>query len=405
MIIFSVAVVGILFLLILLILKNYISQNLFFLMQIGVLLFIVYSLGAVPCNLLRAKRNVTQYSIFSIWNSVAGLTIGITIILFFHIGIEGLLWGNIISSLISAPLSWRISLGMPSFKDGYIFSHMSWEIAKYGIPTIIINVLSWAQSLSDRYILGFFRGSIEVGIYSPNYTIAESGMFLITSLFLMSSTPIGFDIWENKGVEESKEFMNKVTRYYLIIALPAAMGLSILAKTITYILVAPQYYAGYIIIPLVAFGAFFVGLAHRFTTGLAYHKRTGLLMFCYLGSIILNAFLNLIFIPKYGYMAAAFSTFIAYLSLLFFSAFVSRFFFIWKFPFKSLVKCFLASIIMGGGVYFLINSLHFNNFINLLLAIIFGVAVYFILIILFKEITLEEKMVIKIFVKKVFNNN
>ena len=388
--IFSIGSVGILFLATLFSLKNKISPDFYFLMCIGALLFVVSSFWSVLLNLLRAKRKVARYSTFSIWMSVAGLGIGIAIVLILHTGVEGLLWGAIISTVIAIPLLWKVSLGIPSLRGGNVRSRMGWEIAKYGIPAMAINVLSWAQNLSDRYILEFFRGSMEVGIYSPNYTIAEYSIFLITSLFLLSSSPIAFDIWEKRGIKASQEFMSKLTRYYLIIGLPAAVGLGLLAEPIVHILVAPQYYPGYRIIPLVASGAFLVGVAHRFTIGLSYHKRTDLLMFCYLGSVVLNIVLNFIYIPKYGYMAAAGTTFVSYAFLLLSVIFVSRRFFVWEFPFKSLAKISCASVLMGVVVYYIGNSLTSSTLVNLISGMFVGAVVYVVMLLLLREPQTEE---------------
>ena len=386
----SVGTISILFLIILFLLKNQVSTNLLFLIHIGVLLFVVSSFWSVLLTLLWAKRKAVWYSALSIWMSVVGLGIGIAIVLILHTGVEGLLWGAIISTVIALPLLWKKSLGMPSLKDGNVRSGMGWEIAKYGIPAMAINVLTWAQSLSDRYILEFFRGGIEVGIYSASYGISEQGIFFITSLFLLASSPICFNIWESQGIKASQEFMKKLTRYYLLVGLPAAVGLTILAKPIVHILVAPKYYPGYMIIPLIASGAFLVGVAHRFTIGLSYHKRTDLLMFCYLGSVVLNIVLNFIYIPKYGYMAAAGTTFVSYAFLLLSAIFVSRRFFVWEFPFKSLGKISCASIVMGVVVYYIGNSLTSSDLINLISGMLVGVVVYVVMLLLLREPQKEE---------------
>lgn len=402
---FSVGIISILSLIVLFLLKTKVSNSLHFLMYIGVTLFIVNSFWSVFLNFLRAKREVTWYSILSIWKSIAGLGIGIAIVLILHTGVEGLLSGDIISIAIAIPLLWKIFLGMPPFlKDGNIRSQMGREIAKYGIPAMSINILSWAQSLSDRYILQFFRGSMEVGVYSPNYTIAEHGIFLITSLFLLSSTPIGFNIWEKQGVKASKEFMSKLTRYYLLIGIPATVGLCLLAKPITHVLVAPQYYAGYRIIPLVASGAFLVGVAHRFTIGLSYYKRTDLLMLCYLGSVVLNVILNLLFIPRYGYMAAASTTFVSYAFLLLSTIFVSRRYFIWEFPFKSLAKVTFASIVMALALYYFGNSITSTTLLNLIIVVFIGIVVYFVTLFLVGGYQKKEIQAFCALWTKVFKN-
>jgi len=381
----SIGSIGILFSIVLFLLKSKIPVDLVFLMHVGVLLFIVNSFWSVLLNLLRAERKVSWYSSLSVWKSVAGLGIGIAIVIILHSGVGGLLWGAIISTVIAIPLLWKISLDMPSLKNGNIRSRMGWEITKYGIPAMAINVLTWAQSLSDRYILEFFRGSHEVGVYSPNYNVAEHSIFFITSLFLLSSGPIGYNIWEKGGVEASQEFMSKLTRYYLIIGLPAAVGLSLLAKPIVHILVAPQYYSGYRIIPLVASGAFLVGIAHRFTIGLSYHKRTDILMLCYLGSVVLNIVLNIIFIPQYGYMAAAVTTFVSYAFLLLSAIFVSRRYFVWEFPFKTLAKVSLAATVMGSVVYYIGDSLISSALINVFLSVFVGGVVYTAMLFVLRE--------------------
>ena len=403
LIIFSVGIITIFMVVILALLKNHISTNLIFLLRIGMLLFIVDSFWSVFLNLLRIKQKVGWYSIYSVWKSVAGLTIGIVIVQVFNMGIEGLLFGEIIVTIIIIPLLWKTSLGVQPFKNkGNIFSSMGKEIAKYGIPAMWINVLTWAQSLSDRYLLEIFRGSYEVGIYSASYSLAEKSIFFIVSLFHLAGTPIAFTLWENHGIEKTRDFMNKIARYYLLISVPAAVGISILAKSAIQILVESQYYAGYVIVPLVTFGAFLVGVAHRFAIIFSYYKRTDVLMLCYLGSVILNVALNILFIPKYGYIAAAATTFASYAFLLLSALFISRRFFTWQFPFKSLIKITCASAIMGIVVYLVSNSLMISKLLNLSLSICLGGFIYLVLLFLFREFQQQEKVIMKQVLLKYF---
>ena len=378
-------VLGILFLA-----QSHISASLFSLIRIGLLLFTATSFFRLLISVLRAKRQGVQYTFFSIWRSIAGLILGVTFVVFFHFGAEGLLLGSLLSIMIAIPLLWRISLGKPSFRKGNIRSSISWEVAKFGIPATAINLLTWVLSLSDRYILEFFRGSWEVGIYSASYAISEHSIFLIVSLFLLSSRPIEYSIWEKQGIEASRVYTKKLTRYYLLIGLPAVVGLSLLAKPIVGILVASEYQVGYGIIPIVASGAFFVGISNIFSVGLGFHKRTDLLMFCYLGGGSLNIGLNFLFVPKYGYVGAAITTFISYACAALLVIVVSRPFFIWEFPFKSLAKVACASAIMGMVVYHIGGSLTSSTLLNLMLGILVGVVVYSLMLSLLREFKQSE---------------
>jgi len=391
----SIGTTFVLFLGILFLLKNHISLNFYSLLRIGTFVFAINSCWSILLSFLRARRQAALYSTFSVWSNITGLGFGISMVLSFNLGVEGLLWGFITCKAIALPFLWKMSIGLPSLKEGNIRSPMGREIAKYGIPAMAINILTWAQSLSDRYILEFFRGSVEVGIYSASYAISERSIFLLNSLVLLAATPIGFKIWESQGVKASQIFMNKLTRYYFLVGLPATVGFSLLARPVIQVLVAPDYYLGYKIAPIVAFGAFFVGIAHRFTLGLSYHKRTDLLMLCYVGSVVLNIVLNLFLIPRYGFMAAATTTLVSYFFLFLLSILVSKRFFSWQFPFKSIAKIICASAVMGEVVYLTFNHLPVPQWANLFITTCIGLLVYGILLFLLREIQPNEKKTIK----------
>ncbi len=386
----SLVATSLIFLGILFFAQGHISANLYSLMRIGILVFIATSCSQVLLDFLRAKRQVTWYSSMTVGRSVAGLGLGVVLVTIFQCGVGGLLWGSFLSMVIVLPLLWKVAVGKPSLKKGSIHSKMTSEIAKYGFPIIAVNIASWAMSLSDRYVLGFFRGSVEVGLYSVSYAISEQTIFMITSLFMVASAPIEYTIWENRGKEASREFLSKLTRYYLLIGLPAAVGLSVLAKPIISVLAAPEYFPGYRIVPLVVFGFFLVGITHRFSEALGFYKKSNILMYCMIGAALLNIGLNFLFIPKYGYIAAAATTLIAYGADLIARVILSRRFFVWEFPFKSFSKAAVASAVMAAVVYPIGNSLTSHTLINLIAGICIGVVVYVLMLFLLREPQKEE---------------
>jgi len=378
------------FLSILFLARTFISGNLYSLMRVGILLFIANSFFRIFLDLLRANRRVSLYTNFSIWYSITGLGFGMVLVLFFHFGIVGLLLGSLISITAIFPLLLKFSIGKPSLSEGSIHSSMTGEMVEYGMPAMVINLLTWILTISGIYVLGFFRGSQEVGIYSASNVISQQSIFLIVSLFSMASIPIAFGIWESQGIKASQEFMSKLGRYYLIIALPAAVGLSVLAKPIVGVLFPPDYFLGYRIVPMISVGAFLVGVSNIFSEGLTFHKRTDLLMFCYLGAGLLNIGLNFVFIPRYGYIGAAVATLSSYAFLLLLTINISRRFFIWEFPFKSFLKVAFSSAVMGIIVYPVGNSLTSSTLINLISGVCIGVVSYALMLLLLNELLKEE---------------
>ena len=87
------------------------------------------------------------------------------------------------------------------------------------------------------------------------------------------------------------------------------------------------------------------------------YKKTHYVMFCTIISGLLNLGLNFLLIPKYGYVAAAVTTLLSYAVLMIMIIFISRKFFVWEFPFKTLGKALCASAFMGIIIYSIGNNL------------------------------------------------
>ena len=106
----------------------------------------------------------------------------------------------------------------------------------YGLPLMVGNLAAWVLSLSDRYVLGLLRGTSEVGLYSLSYNIADKSIMLLATLFLMAEPAIGVRIWENQGEQDSQRFVANVARLYLLLGIPAAVGLSVVSRLVVSLL-------------------------------------------------------------------------------------------------------------------------------------------------------------------------
>jgi O-antigen/teichoic acid export membrane protein len=396
----SVAVLAAIFLGIAFVVKNHLKTQLYYLMLIGTLLFVFTAVFEVLQQFLRSKRWAGLYSAFSIWKNVVGLLIGLGLAMGLGCGVEALLWGSVLSSIVALPFLWRSVLGKTRWKETNSVG-LAREMAKYGFPLVVGNLAAWILSLSDRYVLEFFRGAQEVGIYSISYTISEKSIVLLTSLFMFASGPISMSVWEKEGVAKSQEFLTKLTRYYLIICLPIVVGLSVLARPVIDILTAPEYYQGFRIIPLVVLGGFFLGLQHRFQAGLKFYNKTNLIMINIIFAGLLNLVLNLWLVPKHGYVAAAVTTLVSYAFLLAMMVIISRKYFVWEFPLKSLGKVTLASLVMGAVIYLVGNSLASLALVNLIFSIFVGMVVYGLMLLLLREPQKEEIQALRLLCKRI----
>jgi O-antigen/teichoic acid export membrane protein len=381
--------------------SSLIFSQLRFLIYSGAALFVTTSLWMLMLAILRARRQAFWYSSLTIWYNAAGISLGLVLVLVFHFGIDGMIWGSVAAVVIALPLLCKIAVGHPSFAKSPVRSPLTSAILRYGLPILAVNLLTWLVTSSDRYILQYFRGSSEVGIYSVSSNISGQTVMMIASLFALVQGPIAFSLWEKKGIEASREFITKFTRYYLLIGVPVVVGLSVLAAPVVALLCAPEYYSGFKIVPLVVSAAFIIGIISSFTVGLTFHKRTDLLMYCSLAAVVFGIGINLVLIPQFGYMGAAATSLITWVIDLILVIVISRRFFVWNFPFKDLAKIALASLIMGAAVYPLGNGLTSSTLLNLVLGIAAGIAVYIIMIFLLRELQKEEIAVLRTLGQKV----
>jgi O-antigen/teichoic acid export membrane protein len=363
-------------------------------MIIGAIVFALTSTIEVFQGFLQAKRRAIWYSLISVWRTAAGLAFGIALVTLFGFGIEGLLWGSALSMALVLPLLWKAAMKEFS-RMSRLSSNLIKEMARFSFPLVAANLAAWILSLSDRYIIELFRGAHEVGIYSASYAISEKGIFMLVSFFLMASRPISMTLWEKEGAHEARYFISLVTRYYLLVCVPAVVGLSVLAQPIMSIIAREEYLEGFRIIPFVALGGLLLGLQQRYQEGLIYFNKTSFVMVAIVVGAGANVGLNLLFVPKYGYIVAALTTLIGYAILLAMMVVISRRFFTWKFPFVSLGRSVLASAVMAIAAYVVSNGLTSYPLLNLVAAVLLGTLSYSCMLYLVGEIQPNEKKALK----------
>jgi O-antigen/teichoic acid export membrane protein len=361
------------------------SPGFYSMMQLGALVFVLFSIYDVLQEIVRSKAKIAWYSAFDIWRSVATFGIGLWLILSLGFHIDGLLWGAIFSLGLVAPCLWVVAMrGFPLSKMKYS-RRLVGEMAHFGTPLVAGQLAGMILGVSDRYILKLYTGGDAVGVYSAAYVLCEKSVMLMASLFMLTSSTRLYTLWERHGEPACRDYVRSMTRYQLILGIPAVVGLSVLAKPILVLLVAPEYQMGYRIVPLIAAGAFCLGLQQRFQAGYLLHKKTATITLAIVIAGIVNLALNFLFVPRYGYMAAAWTTLGCYGVLLAMMAVFSRRFFVWEFPFASLWRVVASSALMGAGVHFLNGWLHFHLAVDLVICVIVGVASYFSLLFVFGE--------------------
>ena len=339
-------------------------------------------------SFFRTFQQMKRYSLFLVLQSYIGVFVSIYLT-YAGYNIEtvvlGLLTGYVSVFIMMAFLIVRyLGIGLGKW------SNLKEQLA-FAIPTIPSNVSSWVVDSSDKYVIGILIGSVAVGCYSPGYALG-SILLMFLSPFAVLLPAILPEHYEKGNIAEVDKYLSYSMKYYLLLTVPAAVGMSILSKPLLYIITTPEIaLGGYMVTPFVCLGAIFMGMYGITNNILILEKNTVILGKLWIVVAISNIVLNIILVPYLNILGAAIATLLCYMLAFIVTAIASKKTMRLPFNPKELLKIVIASAIMGVIVY-IMNP---NGIINVLISIVVGVIVYFVIIFILKGISNKEIAIFK----------
>jgi len=384
--------------LVLFLIKGSLPPALVRLLPIALLIYIGQSIYSVFMAVLRVQGRSGAFTSFELMLNYCGLAIGLLLVAVWGLRVEGLLWGTLLILILMLPF--LISLATRGVgihpKDSRLPDAL--ELWHFAWPMALGNVAMWGLRISDLFIIRSFRTEQDVGIYSVSYNISSKSVELLVALFLLSVGPLVFNTWESQGKDATEKTLTMVSRVYLVLCLPAALGMSVLSFPFVALLTTPQYFEGSRIVGFVSFSSFAWGLANIAMMGAAIKKKARRIGTNQIAAAATHIGLQFLLVPRFGYLAAAFSTLIGYTVLLVLHTLTSRPHLAWRFPFSTLRNVMVASAVMGfaaWGTYRLSGAGNKSSPAFLFLSILVAVPTYFACLWLLGEASKEEKKKIK----------
>lgn len=223
-------------------------------------------------------------------------------------GAENLAEGRLVSSHI-------ITLGVAAviwiyqFLKGKVWVDKNFWIfsLKLSIPLIGYQFAAQILNVSDRIMIDKMVGKSAVGIYGTLYSVSSISL-LVWNAINASFVPY---LFQNIGKKEQK--IKEISFGLLESYAAIAIILTFLAPEIVRVMATEEYFEAIYIMPPISAGIFFTSVAHIYSNILVYYKKTKYVMYGALFAAVLNIVLNIIFIPIYGYMAAAYTTLAGYI--------------------------------------------------------------------------------------------
>lgn len=224
-----------------------------------------------------------------------------------NMGYEGLVYGLVISYLCVCGWLYFTIL----YKGKCFFQRDYWNYSlKLSLPLLPHYLSMILLGQMSRIMVQYYCGASLAGIYSLAYQVSLIMNLLITGIN-SALTP-----WLYHNLKEQKydEIKRVTTTLILSIGLISVFAM-LIAPEITLILGGYNYMEAIWIIPPVLLSTLLTFVYSIYGTILFYYEKTKWVAISTSSGAILNIILNILLIPKYGYIAAGYVSLISYFLL------------------------------------------------------------------------------------------
>ncbi len=262
-------------------------------------------ISSVPEAYLMARKQSIFYTIISLMTLSSYLILNIYFIVFLKMGILGILYSSVITKIFnSSVLSFYCIT-----KNSLFFSFTKFKsMLKFSLPLIPANVGTFILNYADRFILQKLATTAEVGIYALGYKFGYMLPVLVMGPINMIWVPQMFEL----ASKSDKKTIEKMFTYIMLILIFCGLGLILFTKDAIRIMATPPFYPAYKVVSFVVLGYIFRGMASFFWDGIMIAKKTIYIGISVFVSALSNILLNILLIPQFRAMGAAYSTAISF---------------------------------------------------------------------------------------------
>jgi O-antigen/teichoic acid export membrane protein len=316
------------------------------LVRLALIAFLLSSLIEIPLVYLRAKQLSTQVVLFNLLRLLLALSLNILLVVVLRWGVRGVLISTITASSITGGiLFWRtiretgLGISWPIMR----------QLARYGVPLIVLDLGSFVLHNADRYFLRAYGSLAEVGLYSLGYKFAMLLSLLIAGPFFQIWMANALEIHKSEG-ERAVPLLQDILSYYNLLLVGGALGIALFGAELVRIVADPSFAAAARPIPLLCVGMVLFNYRFISQLGAMIRERSGLIGASAGIAAATVLGLNFLLIPRWGMMGAAWATVGAFaVEYVIMSAMSRR---VWTevFPATQLLRPWVAALAVWGAV-------------------------------------------------------
>lgn len=262
----------------------------------------------------RYEYKIKNLSIVTITSNILSSVIAVILVIYFRNSSFDLGALRIYGTYIIMAL-FAIFLYVYIFYQGKVFYNKKfWKFGlTVSVPLIFHTLAKNLLDVSDKSMISIYCGKAAVGIYGTIYSISTLSLIVWTAIN-NAFVPYLYEKLSNENLKSVKD-IKKISYLMILVYAGACIGLTAIAPEIVRLLAPKSYYGAVYIIPAVAAGIFLTCIYNLFANVILFHKKSVGVMSATIIACAINIILNSIFIPKFGYIAASYTTLIAYIVL------------------------------------------------------------------------------------------
>lgn len=272
----------------------------------------------IPYTELRGAHHALTYAGIKLVNIAMTLILSWVFVRSMHLGVRGVFLANLVSSAAClAMLAPVIYMRLAAPDEEKLRGMLA-----FGLPLAFAGIGSMVVQVADRPIMtrlvGGAAGLSMAGIYGSCYKLGIF-MMLLVNMFDQAWKPFVLERAEREGVDR---LIARVLTYFAVLSCWAFLGIAFFVDFFVKsplfhgrALFGPAYWSGLPIVPIVTLGYLFNGLYYVMLAPLMIDKRMKSVgVATWIGAAI-NIAVNVVAIPRWGMVAAAWATCVAYAAM------------------------------------------------------------------------------------------
>ncbi len=265
----------------------------------------------IQTQIFRFYREAVKFNVVTILRAVIFPITGILFVVLLKWGVLGATLATLITSIIT------LAFGYFYFVRKKYIRKFSWywgrKMLIFGFPLIFTGILSWVNSVSDRFFLLHYQDLGQIGLYAIGGTLSQP-IQLINMALSMSSMVFILTLYsdeKNKDKPETKALLTKIWHFYLSIAISIALFISIFSYDIVTILTTSNYIGSILAMPFLLFSQIVHFSVDLTGNGMTLKEQSKPYIWIMLIAGMTNFGLNFYFVPNFGFVGAAVTTIIS----------------------------------------------------------------------------------------------